>query len=333
MTQKHNKTPISAGPGFGPLVDEFNAIEALNAFYVGHGWDCRYRQVGEGKLRAKVASHVTEQLVYGRERVNRRIWGHARSADGVISVIFAVTNANILINGRGLTTNRMFIVPPNASMDIVLGTDADALTILVPVDIFDDCRRMTDKDKLTVCAYGDDALEPIRQLVLEALGNTADPDGNAAFENSFLKELARLLKSDGCQVVTEDPYGRLRKQDATRYAIAYIHDNLTETIRMEDLCEIYGTSLSTLERRFKRYLGVAPKHYVLAARLNHVRRDLLDPQLFDYSIAEIAMRYNLLHMGRFSAQYQTLFGRRPSEDRAIATNGVPIPGQDTTPPA
>jgi AraC-like DNA-binding protein len=186
---------------------------------------------------------------------------------------------------------------------------------------------------LTVCAFGDDALEPIQQLVLEALGDTSEPEGNAVFEKSFLKELARLLKSDGCQVVTEDPYGRLLKQDATRHAIAYIHDNLTESIRMEDLCEIYGTSLSTLERRFKRYLGVPPKHYILAARLNHVRRDLLDPQLFDNSIAEIAMRHNLLHMGRFSAQYQTLFGRRPSEDRAIATNGVPIPGEDTTPPA
>jgi AraC-like DNA-binding protein len=86
---------------------------------------------------------------------------------------------------------------------------------------------------------------------------------------------------------------------------------------------VCSTSLSTLERRFKKFLGVAPKHYILAAQLNRVRSDLLDPDHFDLSIAEIAMRYNLLHMGRLSAQYQILFGRLPSEDREIAMNGAP----------
>jgi AraC-like DNA-binding protein len=332
MTQKNNKKPISAAEGFGPLVDEFDAIEALNVFYAGHGWDCQYRQVGEGKLRVKVVSQVTEQLVYGRERANRRIWGQAMSAGGVISVILAAKSTDILINGRKLSTDRMFIVPPNTSMDIVLGRGADALTILVPFDTFEDCCSMIDSDKsaalsrtLTACAFGDDALEPIRQLVLGALGNTPGPEAAAAFEKSFLKELAGLCKSDECQVVAEDPYRRLRKHDSTRRAIAFIHSNLRDTISMKELCDVCGTSLSTLERRFKRFLNVTPKHYILDARLNHVRRDLLDSRLSDLSIAEVAMRYNLLHMGRFSAQYNTLFGRLPSEDRATATNGGPMP--------
>lgn len=286
-----------------------------------------------------MSSHVTEQLIYGRERVNRRIWGHASSGDGVFSVIFAVTKANILINGRALNKGRMFIVPPYESMDIVLGRGTDALTILVPVDTFNDCCPTTDSDEtaaanrtMTTYKFGDNDLEPIRQLVLEALGSTREPEEESAFEESFLIELARLLKSDGCQVVTEDLYDRRRKHDATRRAIAYVHGNLKESIRMDVLCELCATSLSTLERRFKRLLGVSPTHYILAARLNRVRRDLLDPDYFDLTIAEVAMDYNLLHMGRFSAQYQILFGRLPSEDREIAANGVPMPDRDTTPP-
>jgi len=321
-------TRIDSVPGFGPLVEEFNAIQALNAFYAAHGWECWYHQVGEGLLRAAVHSHVAEHLTCGREAVNRRIWGHARSGDGVFSVMLAVTKADILINGRELNRARMFIVPPNESMDIVLGRGADALTILVPVDTLNDCRPMTDSDEaaaatrtLTVYEIGDNDLEPIRQLVLGALGKTLEPEEDSEFEESFLNELARLLKSDECREVGPDPYLRLRKHEATRRAITYIHANLTESIRMEDLCELCATSLSTLERRFKRISGVGPKHYILAARLNRVRRDLLDPDHFDLSIAEIAMRYNLLHMGRLSAQYQALFGRLPSEDRAMAMNG------------
>jgi AraC-like DNA-binding protein len=321
---------IKGAPDFGPLVEEFNAIEVLNAFYVAHGWDCQYRQVGEGRLRVAVASHGTEQLVYGQESVNRRIWGHARSADGVFSVIFAATKANILINGRALNRARMFIVAPNESVDIVLGRGADPLTILIPVDTFSDCCPTTDSDEtaaasrtLNVYEFGDNDLEPIRQLVLEALGKKPEPEKDAAFDESFLIELARLLKSDECRKLTQDPYLRLHKHSVTRRAMTYIHDNIAETIRMEVLCELCATSLSTLERRFKRFLGVSPKHYILAARLNYVRRDLLHPDYFDLSIAEVAMRYNLLHMGRFSAQYQILFGRLPSEDREIAMNGAP----------
>jgi len=224
----------------------------------------------------------------------------------------------------------MFIVPPNASMDIVLDRGADPLTILVPVDTFNDrcCTTYSDEtaaatQMLTVYEFGDNALEPIRQMVLGALGKTPEPEEESAFEESFLNELARLLKSDVGRVLTRDPYLRLRKHDATRRAIAYIHDNLVEAISVEDLCELCATSLSTLERRFKKFVGVSPKHYILAARLNQLRRDLLDPEHFDVTIAEIAMRYNLLHMGRLSAQYLILFGRLPSEDREIAMNGAP----------
>ncbi|MGI9238312.1 MAG: helix-turn-helix transcriptional regulator [Woeseiaceae bacterium] len=322
-------TGIKGAPGFGPLVEEFDAIAALNAFYVKHGWDGRYRQIGKGRLHVALVSRVTERLAFGSESVNRRIWGQTRSADGVFSIMIAVTEANILVNGRELSRNRMIIAPPNESMDMVLGRGAYPLTFLVPVDTFIEYCQTTDDDEapaairtLTVYSFGDDALDPIRQLILEAIGHAPDPKVDALFEESLLIELARLINSDECQRVTRDPYLRLRKRDTTRRAIEYIHDNITENIRMEDLCELCSSSLSTLERRFKRFLHVSPKQYILAARLNHVRRDLLDPDYSNLSIAEIAMRYHLLHMGRFSAHYQMLFGRLPSEDREIAMDAA-----------
>ncbi|MGI9233127.1 MAG: helix-turn-helix transcriptional regulator [Woeseiaceae bacterium] len=316
---------IEGAPGFGPLREEFDAIEALNAFYTTHGWDCQYRQIGKGRLHVSLVSRVTERLAVGSESVNRRIWGQTRSADGVFSVMIAVTKANILVNGRALSRTRMIIAPPNESMDMVLGRGAYPLTFLVPVGTFNEYCHTTDDDEaaaairtLSVYSFGDDALDPIRKLILEAIGNKPDPEVDTLFEESLLIELARLMNSDECQKVTRDPYLRIRKRDTTRRAIEYIHDNITENIRMEDLCELCSSSLSTLERRFKRFLHVSPKQYVLTARLNRVRRDLLDPDYFDLSIAEIAMRYHLLHMGRFSAHYQMLFGRLPSEDREIA---------------
>lgn len=128
----------------------------------------------------------------------------------------------------------------------------------------------------------------------------------------------QLLEKHKSNVLTRDPYFRLRKHDNILRVIEYIHEHLVEGISVETICKKCGISPSTLERRFKEFLKVTPKQYILAARLNRARRDLLDPPYFDLSIAEIAMKYHLLHMGRFSHNYKAQFGRLPSEERDIA---------------
>ena len=322
MRTKQPTRTSGAHTDVGPVVEDFGGIETLNEFYAAYGWDCRYRQIGQGVLRVEVMTRVAGSLVFGRESVSQRLWGHAKSADGMVSVIVSLADARNMINGRQLETDRLFIVPPNTIMDIVLASGADALTVLIPIDLYDECAASMGKDylpaassELMVICVHDGGLEPVRQLSRRIFSNATD------LSDLFLDELCRAVKSDGSHILTHDPYNRFLKHANTMQALEYIHEHLADHISMEELCEFCGTSLSTLERNFKRFVGVTPRNYIATARLNRARRDLLNPDYFESSIAEIAMRNNLLHMGRFSENYRELFGRLPSEERQIAANG------------
>lgn len=320
---------INSSHDFGPLVEEFNATEALNAFYVDNSWDCRYQQIGKGPLRVEVASRMMENLGVGAESVSQRLWGHARSGAGMISVIFALTDADIAINGLRLDQDRLFIIPPNESMDIVLGQGAYPVTMLVAVDMYESYRAGNGGNeaapginKIAVIDVGREDLDPIRRLALGILHKKPNQEAVSGLEDAVVEELLRLVENHESDVLIRDPYFRLRKHDNILRVIEYIHEHLAETISIETICEIYGVSPSTLERRFRKFLDVTPVQYILAARLNRARRDILDPLKFDLSIAEIAMQYHLLHMGRFSHNYKDLFGRLPSAERDIAMSGA-----------
>ena len=68
---------------------------------------------------------------------------------------------------------------------------------------------------------------------------------------------------------------------------------------------------------FTRDLGITPTGYIQAARLHEVRRNLLDANAGDRTIAEIAVDCGFTHMGRFSRLYRTHFSRLPSEERRL----------------
>ncbi len=114
-----------------------------------------------------------------------------------------------------------------------------------------------------------------------------------------------------------DPYRRLKKHRIFTRAIDYVHEHLSQLIRVTDLCKYCGVSLSTLERIFRRELGITPNAYIHAARLHDVRCGLLNSNHDDRTIADIAMNCGFTHMGRFSRLYLTHFGRLPSEERSL----------------
>ena len=99
----------------------------------------------------------------------------------------------------------------------------------------------------------------------------------------------------------------------------YIHEHLAEPILIPNLCSYCGVSLRTLERAFKSSFGMTPNNYVCAARLNEVRRDLLNSDFSDVPIAKIAMWNGFTHMGRFAQQYKEQFGQLPSADRELTS--------------
>jgi AraC-like DNA-binding protein len=82
---------------------------------------------------------------------------------------------------------------------------------------------------------------------------------------------------------------------------------------MSSICTYSATSLSKLERIFRRELQMSPSQYVLARRLGAVNRELAASRSETWRISDIAPKYGFSHLGRFSGAYQRHFGELPSQ--------------------
>ena len=111
-----------------------------------------------------------------------------------------------------------------------------------------------------------------------------------------------------------------------RQALAYMRANLRAKVTLADLAAACGISQRALLKQFKHFLGVSPIAHLLRMRLAAARADLKRPDE-TASIADIALRNGLAHVGRFAAEYHKAFGERPSAtlQRARGAAALPLP--------
>ena len=123
---------------------------------------------------------------------------------------------------------------------------------------------------------------------------------------------------------------------AIRKALTFIKDRPGEAIGLNRLCEVCRVSERTLQRAFLDHFGVTPKTYLLAFRLNQVRRELLSPGVPGLLIRDIAIGMGFWHMSQFARDYKRLFGELPSQtlansrrESSSAEKDEPITATDT----
>lgn len=84
-------------------------------------------------------------------------------------------------------------------------------------------------------------------------------------------------------------------------------------LHINDLCVAAGVSERTLRNAFHEAFGMAPMRYLRIRRLNQVRQLLLEDGAGVASVTDAATRYAFFDLGRFAADYRTLFGEYPSD--------------------
>lgn len=93
----------------------------------------------------------------------------------------------------------------------------------------------------------------------------------------------------------------------------YIKANSPNPITVRDLCKVNQVSERTLQYTFRSLVGITPKSYLKAIRLNGVRKELRTNHFGNRTINSIANKWGFWHMGQFAADYRRLFGELPSE--------------------
>jgi AraC-like DNA-binding protein len=96
-----------------------------------------------------------------------------------------------------------------------------------------------------------------------------------------------------------------------RRAERYMTDNADTPITVSDVAAHLGLSLRSLQAGFRQWRNTTPNAHLRQVRLRLVRDELLRAGP-DANVTAIAMRHGFVHLGRFSAQYQSAFGEPPS---------------------
>lgn len=108
-------------------------------------------------------------------------------------------------------------------------------------------------------------------------------------------------------------YKKYSDQDPEYFKIAldYIHHNICDPIDIDDLESITGISRKILARIFKKKLNTTLQSYIRYYRLQCIYNELLKSNK-DANITNIALKWGISHLGRFSVEYKKLFGESPS---------------------
>ncbi len=115
------------------------------------------------------------------------------------------------------------------------------------------------------------------------------------------------------------PGNLFRRTKRNRYnavfmrARAYIHDNLTQPMSLDEIARAAHTTRRTLCRAFAHVLEVTPQAYVRKRRLVRIRHDLASNKERMCTITTIANHWGISELGRFAKWYHDEFGELPSE--------------------
>ena len=89
-----------------------------------------------------------------------------------------------------------------------------------------------------------------------------------------------------------------------------------------------GLSVRALDDGFARYVGTPPMTYLRQVRLTRAHEELAGADPEDTTVTAVARKWGFGHYGRFAADYQRRFARKPSE--TLRTNGMrtrPVSGR------
>jgi AraC family transcriptional regulator, ethanolamine operon transcriptional activator len=142
-----------------------------------------------------------------------------------------------------------------------------------------------------------------------------DGEIRASLEKTLLEAVFNSL---GYPAVSE----HLNYRSLATRARDYLKAHGSRAVFQADLCAELDISDRSLRRVFVDYFGMSPGRYLKLLRLNQARRALRAVEQPVASVTEVGMRYAFFDLGRFAADYRSLFGELPSSTLRKARAGI-----------
>lgn len=284
-------------------------------------WQLTYDQMSAGRFHGELTEFSLDWMQVIRDRTNQSLIKRGSAKPGTINFSIPLScSGDLYCDGNLVAGGKALVAHANDLPQLRTPDEMDLLVVAVDMEILE--RELTlqgiafDSRHLpkTYLVKGLDLPRHLR-TILENLEygcarSTADLNDERLrhqFRDAIMLQLFELLPSS--QPVEITPSSRKRTVDrACEYALAHLDEPLT----ILDLCRTLGASRRKLQYCFQETLGTNPVAYLRTLRLNAARRELRQGADL-VSVQEVASRWGFWHLSRFSSEYRTMFGERPSQ--------------------
>jgi AraC-like DNA-binding protein len=91
-----------------------------------------------------------------------------------------------------------------------------------------------------------------------------------------------------------------------------VEENPEQPLYIPEICKLINVPSRTLRMCCQEHLGMGPKRYLVLRRLHLAPRALREANHEVTTVTDIATRFGFWQLGRFSVEYQAVFGESPS---------------------
>ncbi|MGI6229600.1 MAG: AraC family transcriptional regulator [Tractidigestivibacter sp.] len=213
------------------------------------------------------------------------------------------------IDGRQLhVRDNQFALVPSGAIHDVASTPNHAYVLQVPLRVV---RTFCEHPEQAVFQNGRTDRPEYAQVVenFKAMGDIIgrkDPGAGFDFEICLLNVLKSMFTTFRAPVENTKP------SDSVKEIIVFLHEHVTEPVRVDELADIFGYNPSYLSRMFKQQTGVSLVSYAYEVKVNRLHDDLLNT---DESVGALMEKYNLSNPRNTREVFKRLYGMLPKDVR------------------
>jgi len=288
------------------------------------GWDLDWQQLDRGRLEARIQQIMTPSVQLSRVEFSRRYHQRGATPPGYLTFGLLRTGTEELNwCGQQASIENLLAFQPGGEYESLSPPGFGGYTLSFSEELLNRQAqhlglpeaRALGSGGGEILACDTEKLAALRSR-LRRVCDSARTDswvGSAsAFRNQIETTLARhLLKVLAGGLESGVELTSAVRSRAVRLALSLIREQPQEPLTVLDLCRAVGVSERTLRYAFREFVGVTPKQYLQAHRLNGVRRDLARSEA-GVPVADVANRWGFWHMGQLAADYRRQFGELPS---------------------
>ena len=287
------------------------------------GWGLDFQQLDCGPFNARLHQFGSQNLLITNVQFNRNILQRGTYPDEMCTFGLTISQTRPTIKYQELKSNSLSLFPHGDHLDAVSHPDFHCYTFMIANQVVE--KRLTEnvpsfvKIMLRQGGLVDSATGEVQELrqFLIGLNDEALKDDEFIKSEKFNSEVPDILLDHVISVLSAaneriSSVTQLQRTRLLQDINSWLAESICKAHSVEEICNRFQVNERKLRRLFSEAYGVPPQQYLLALRLNGVRRDLYQASASKVKINDIANKWDFWHMGKFAKYYHRQFGELPS---------------------